>query len=149
MANDTKTTSPVDGRRHACKSHKVPIAQGPQIRPGCLWPNKQHVFTALFSLHRRYVDTHPEQFGERFDTAVFQAGAEAISFRVDAGEYQGAKAELRRRGSPARNIVGRALDFFALHDANERVEQAVRPQAESSGGMGGEKWLPAADWMDV
>ena len=86
-------------------------------------------------------------FGEQFDPSAFQAAAGAISFRGNAGTaYKGANAELRRRGSPDRNLIGRALDFFALHDANERVKQEVR---KSKLGDSAVEWLPGSDWMDV
>ena len=62
----------------------------------------------------------------RFDTATFREVAWHISFHAKNGSYEGAHEELRRRGSPTRNLIGRALDFFALHDANERVRLKVQ-----------------------
>jgi hypothetical protein len=92
------------------------------------------------SFSRGYFHTHPELFANpsRFDTAAFVRVAPHISFR--ASDYAGATAELQRYGSASRNMVGRALDFFALHSANEKFLGLLNAN---------DSRLPKTEWLDV
>lgn len=89
---------------------------------------------------RAYFHTHPDLFAQsRFDTAAFRNIAANIIF--SSNTYNGADNELQHYGSLARNIVGRTLEFFSLHDANERFRSMLN--ASGSG------QLPETEWLDV